>query len=143
MKNKIFVDTVAWLALVNKTEALHGLAREVRDRLVREKTKLITTDFVIVEIANSLSRLPLRALAHTLIEFIRASDTVEIVSITPEFFERAYQLYCSREDKEWGLTDCTSFVVMRDKRINKAFTADRHFEQAGFTLANLIIESVM
>jgi predicted nucleic acid-binding protein len=87
-----------------------------------------------VEIANSLARLPLRGLAHKLIDFIRTSDTVELVTITPEFFEMAYQLYCSRNDKEWGLTDCASFVVMETMRINKAFTADKHFEQAGFTV---------
>lgn len=134
MKNSVFVDTVAWLALINKSEGLHDSARTVRDQLIQQKAKLITTDFVVVEIANSLARLPLRGLARKLIDFIRTSDTVELVTITPEFFEKAYQLYCTREDKEWGLTDCTSFVVMQKMRMNRAFTADRHFEQAGFTI---------
>jgi predicted nucleic acid-binding protein len=132
MKNSIFVDTVAWLALVNKSEDLHDAARTVRDQLVQRKTKLVTTDYVVVEIANSLARLPLRGVARKLIDFIRTPDTVELVTITPELFEKAYQLYCSRTDKEWGLTDCTSFVVMKAMRINRAFTADKHFEQAGF-----------
>lgn len=134
MKNTIFVDTVAWLALVNKSEDLHDAARTVRDRLVQKKAKLITTDFVVVEIANSLARLPLRGVARKLIDFIRTSATVELVTITPELSEKAYQLYCSRDDKEWGLTDCTSFVVMENMKINQAFTADRHFEQAGFSI---------
>jgi predicted nucleic acid-binding protein len=134
MKNSVFVDTVAWLALVNKSEDLHGAARIVRDQLIQQKAKLITTDFVVVEIANSLARLPLRGVARKLIDFIRTSDTVELVTISPELFEKAYQLYCSRDDKEWGLTDCTSFVVMEMMRMNRAFTADRHFEQAGFTV---------
>jgi len=134
MKNSVFVDTVAWLALVNKSEDLHDSARTVRDQLIQQKAKLITTDFVVVEIANSLARLPLRGLARKLIDFIRTSDTVELVTIAPELFEKAYQLYCARDDKEWGLTDCTSFVVMQKMRMNRAFTADRHFEQAGFTV---------
>ncbi len=134
MKNSVFVDTVAWLALVNKSDGLHDSARTVRDQLIQQKAKLITTDFVVVEIANSLARLPLRGLARKLIDFIRTSDTVELVTITPEFLEKAYQLYCTRDDKEWGLTDCTSFVVMQKMRMNRAFTADRHFEQAGFTV---------
>jgi len=134
MKNTVFVDTVAWLALVNKSEDLHDAARLVRDQIIQQKAKLITTDFVVVEIANSLARLPLRGVARKLIDFIRTSDTVELVTISPELFEKAYQLYCSRDDKEWGLTDCTSFVVMEMMRMNRAFTADRHFEQAGFTL---------
>jgi len=134
MKNSVFVDTVAWLALVNKSEDLHDTARTVRDQLIQQKAKLITTDFVVVEIANSLARLSLRGLARKLIDFIRTSDTVELVTITPELFEKAYQLYSARDDKEWGLTDCTSFVVMEKMRMNRAFTADRHFEQAGFTV---------
>jgi predicted nucleic acid-binding protein len=39
----------------------------------------------------------------------------------------------SRPDKDWSLTDCTSFVVMENENIKEALTADRHFEQAGFT----------
>ncbi|HWR21118.1 MAG TPA: PIN domain-containing protein, partial [Verrucomicrobiae bacterium] len=35
--------------------------------------------------------------------------------------------------KEWGLTDCTSFIVMEDQRLREAFTADHHFQQAGYT----------
>ena len=134
MKNSVFVDTVAWLALVNKSEDFHEAARTVRDQLIQQKVKLTTTDFVVVEIANSLARLPLRGVARKLIDFIRTSDTVELVTITTEFFEKAYQLYCARDDKEWGLTDCTSFVVMQKRRMNRVFTADRHFEQAGFTV---------
>ena len=134
MRNAVFVDTVAWLALVNKSDDLHEAARSVRDRLVQQKVKMITTDFVVVEIANSLARLAFRGVARKLIDFVRASDTVEIVAITPELFEMSYQLYCTHNDKEWGLTDCTSFVVMRDLKISRAFTADRHFEQAGFTV---------
>lgn len=134
MRNAVFVDTVAWLALVNKSEDLHEAARSVRDQLVQQKAKLVTTDYVLVEIANSLARLPLRSVARKLMDFVRASESVEIVAITPEIFEKAYQLYCSHDDKEWGLTDCTSFVVMRDLKISRAFTADKHFEQAGFTV---------
>ena len=37
-----------------------------------------------------------------------------------------------RQDKDWSLTDCISFIVMRDRRIVEALTGDHHFEQAGF-----------
>jgi len=35
-------------------------------------------------------------------------------------------------DKEWGLTDCISFIVMGDHGLTDASTTDEHFEQAGF-----------
>lgn len=42
------------------------------------------------------------------------------------------ELYRSRDDKEWSLTDCISFVVMADEGIEDALPGDRHLEQAGF-----------
>jgi len=41
-------------------------------------------------------------------------------------------LYRRRQDKDWSLTDCISFVVMADEGLTESLTADRHFEQAGF-----------
>jgi len=36
------------------------------------------------------------------------------------------------DDKEWGMTDCISFIVMEDHGLTDALTADEHFQQAGF-----------
>jgi len=91
-----------------------------RDQLEQQKTRLITTDYVIVEVANSMARLPLRMVARKLIDFIRSAGTIEVVTITPELFEKAYQLFTVRSDKEWGLTDCTSFVVMNKMHLMRA-----------------------
>lgn len=60
------------------------------------------------------------------------ADGVEIVHVTADDEARAWNLFEQRPDKEWGVTDCMSFVVMNDHGITDAFTADRHFEQAGF-----------
>lgn len=49
-----------------------------------------------------------------------------------EIFERGVELYHSRLDKQWSLTDCISFVVMSEEGIAEALTGDHHFEQAGF-----------
>ncbi|PYP86948.1 MAG: hypothetical protein DMF61_12200 [Blastocatellia bacterium AA13] len=50
------------------------------------------------------------------------------------FLDSAYAIALSspKDDKEWGITDCISFVVMRERRLTKALTTDRHFQQAGF-----------
>lgn len=34
--------------------------------------------------------------------------------------------------EEWSLADCVAFVVMKEKGITEALTADKHFAQAGF-----------
>ena len=49
-----------------------------------------------------------------------------------DLFDAGVELYVRRPDKAWSLTDCISFVVMREHGMNEALTGDRHFEQAGF-----------
>jgi len=56
------------------------------------------------------------------------------LSPSPELFDRGCELYTSRSDKEWSLTDCISFVVMKERGLTDALTPDRHFEQAGFKI---------
>jgi hypothetical protein len=55
-----------------------------------------------------------------------------VVPASSELFDRGMSLYLARPDKKWSLTDCISFVVMEDRKVTEALTADHHFEQAGF-----------
>ena len=55
-----------------------------------------------------------------------------LTSISEELYDRAFQLYQERRDKEWGITGCVSFVVMKDRRLTSALTTDVHYQQAGF-----------
>lgn len=134
MKHTVFADTAAWLALINKSDTLHAKAGKIRKSLLHDNTRLIVTDYVIVEIANALSRVPFRAVAVRLIDSIKTSRDIEIIDVDKEVYDRAWSLYSQRVDKEWSFTDCASFVVMNSKKITEAFTSDRHFEQAGFKI---------
>jgi predicted nucleic acid-binding protein len=49
-----------------------------------------------------------------------------------ELLRKAIDFYCLHQDKDWGLTDCISFVVMKERGLIIAMTADAHFQQAGF-----------
>ena len=84
---------------------------------------------------NTFSKAIWRPIAHRIIEALQQSVTMDaatIVHIDPELWQRGWQLFTERPDKDWGLTDCFSFIVMKDYGVKQAFTADRHFEQAGF-----------
>ena len=63
---------------------------------------------------------------------IAAQTDVEIIPAGPELFRKGCELQSQRPDKEWSLTDCTSFVIMNERKIENALTSDRHFAQAGF-----------
>jgi uncharacterized protein len=128
----VFVDTSAWLALINKADLRHVKAKKVRDHLTKNHFNLLVTNFILVETANALSRIPFRKAVIQLISFIQSSENIRIIEIDKNLFRKAWELYSERADKEWSLTDCASFVVMTTMGITEAFTSDHHFEQAGF-----------
>ena len=94
---------------------------------------MVITDAIFLEIANALSR-NYKQEAIQIIEELNSSENVEIVRLTPELFERTFDLYKKRQSKSWGLVDCLSFIIMQDKNINFALSFDQHFIQAGFQL---------
>jgi len=57
---------------------------------------------------------------------------VEIITASSVHFEADFELFANRPDKEWSLTDCISFALMRRRDLTEALASDRHFEQAGF-----------
>ena len=129
MPNRIFVDTVFVIALINQRDQYHQQASELADRF--EGYPLLTTDAVLLEIGNALAR-GYKQEAIEVIEQFLASDEVEIKRLTPYLFEQAFELYKQHRDKDWSLVDCISFVTMREAGLSQALTFDRHFVQAGF-----------
>ncbi len=132
MSNKIFVDTAAWIALLNTSDALHQSAKQVMHQLQQQQAFLVTTDFVLLEVADALSAPTVRARTVAFISGLRQLNVLQILPVSQVLLNQGWQLYSQRPDKEWGLTDCTSFVVMTQEQITIAFTSDHHFQQAGF-----------
>jgi len=85
-----------------------------------------------LEVANFCVRDNERAVFEALIDNLRRAAAMAIVPASHDLFERGLALFLERRDKEWSLTDCTSFVVMQDHGSARALTSDHHFEQAGF-----------
>jgi uncharacterized protein len=135
MNRVVFWDTSAFLALMNSRDALHQPAVSISQALARDHARMVTTDAVLTEVANGLSRVGHRLLAYralTLVQQSVAVGSADLIHVDPGLWQRGWQLYTSRPDKEWGLTDCFSFSVMQEQTIAEAFTADHHFAQAGF-----------
>lgn len=132
-KQVIFVDTVGWIALAHRRDDLHKEVVQIYRNLGR--ILRVTTDAVLIESCNSFSKTTIRPLALALMEKVRRAEqlgVLEIVHVSEELIERGWELFMSRRDKEWSLTDCISFIVMKDRGIGSAITSDHHFEQVGF-----------
>jgi len=125
----MFLDTSFLGALFMPSDHWHKAARVCAERA---RPPLITTDYVVLELADGLARPDWRPTVARIHEALKRNPDVRIISQSPQLFERGLQLYQSRVDKHWSLTDCLSFVVKQDEGCSEALTADAHFVQAGF-----------
>ncbi len=132
MFEKVFLDASYCIALSSPKDKYHKNAILLSNYLEENNVKIVTTRAVIMEIINALSKIKYRQACIDLIISIEADQTIEIIPITEDLFSQAFSLFQKRIDKEWGITDCLSFVVMKGNSITDALTADIHFKQAGF-----------
>jgi predicted nucleic acid-binding protein len=125
----VFADTSYFLALLGPGDQHHQQAMAWTRALRRP---LLTTEYIVLEIGNSLTRGADRALFVEFVARLRADRRTEVVQAASEWLSAGVNLFAARSDQTWSLTDCISFSVMTQRRLTDALTADRHFEQAGF-----------
>jgi len=130
----LFIDTSAFIALIDKDDQYHAQAREFYQKKLNPLFKLITTNFVVCETINFLrARLPLKYAVEYRDDII-SSKIVSIIHITPNMENSAFTVMKRHKDKNYSFTDCTSFVVMKELGVSTSFTFDDHFRQMGFTV---------
>lgn len=132
--NEIFADTSGWANFFVRTEPWHIEAKNLMQQWHGRGTRLVTTNYVLLELVTLLTsplRIP-RLQQIKVIETIKTASWVEIVHVDSALDDAAWELLKERQDKTWSLVDCASFVIMRHRGVIEAFTADHHFEQAGF-----------
>ncbi len=127
---RFLLDTAFVQALLNRRDQYHSQARALLPR-VREAAEVWITEAVLVEVGNALSAFDRAAAAQFIAQCYQTAN-MRVVSVDTSLLLRALELYRSRSDKSWGLTDCISFIVMQDHDLMDAATADTHFQQAGY-----------
>jgi hypothetical protein len=130
----LFVDTAGWTACADGSDPAHARACAARDAALEAGRTLVTTDFIVDETLTLIRmRLGLDA-ADRWWRQIDGSARLRWEWIDSDRFERGRLLFFQYRDKDFSLTDCTSFVVMRELRLTQAITTDRHFHQMGFQM---------
>ncbi len=127
--NDVFADTSFWIATIITSDRLHDRAGGWSTLV---SGKIITTEAVILETANALSKPTWRMAAVRLVDRISERENFQVLPLTTDLWQKSWALYCERQDKAWSLTDCMSFVAMQSIGLRDALSSDKHFAQAGF-----------
>ena len=125
----VFADAFALIAWLNPRDSDHYLVTAYLDGFAG---RLVTTEWVLMEVADALSAPEARSTAVAFLNAVRSDALFDVVGYVPAVYQAGFNLFSSRPDKAWSLTDCISFSVMTELRLSDALTADHHFEQAGF-----------
>jgi predicted nucleic acid-binding protein len=127
-----FADSFALIAWLNPRDEAHSRVSQYLDGFTG---KLVTTEWVLMEVADALRAPSARVAVVEFLRAVRSDPGFDVIGYDGLIYEAGLNLFATRPDKDWSLTDCISFVVMEQRGILEALTADHHFEQAGFRAA--------
>lgn len=131
---RLFVDTSAWLALNDKGDQCHEQAVAKSLEIKTKRIELITSEYVLDE---SITLIRYRV-SHRAAVFwgdsLFKSSIVKVLDVTDIIRSKAWEMFKRYDDKEFSFTDCTSFVLIRNLRLPKAFTFDEDFRQMGIEI---------
>lgn len=128
----IFVDTSGWYAVIDRRDRSHRPARDVIRAVLRAGHRLVTSDYVVDEACTLAKARAGSVGAIRLLDLLHASAYVDWEWIGSERFARAEARFRKQADQAFSFTDCTSFELMRERRLRAALTTDDRFRIAGF-----------
>jgi hypothetical protein len=133
--NQAFVDTWAWVALVDKKDGDHEKAKSANKKLLDQGYTFVTTNFVFSETVTSLryrvshaAAIKFRQMLNEMVE----GSLVKLARITDAHEKEAWQIFEKYSDQDFSYVDCTSFALMKSLPLQEAFTNDHHFRILGF-----------
>ncbi len=129
---KLFVDASYWIALELTDDQNHNAAQSDWNLLDLNAAHLLTTTYILDEAVTFLNSRNAHRNAVELGESILLSQRIELIYVDADLFFDGWQSFKKYSDKRFSLTDCISFLVMRDRNLSTALTFDGDFEQAGF-----------
>ncbi len=128
----LFLDTGYVIALEAADDQHHEEAIKHWRGLLRKVPTLVTTTYVVNEIATFFNSRNRHAKAVEIINRLKSSSSVQIVHVSEKLFDTSWEYFKKHSDKMYSLTDCVSFVTMKEMKIEASLAFDQHFIQAGF-----------
>ncbi len=131
---KIFVDTSGWVALFAANDKNHKKAASIFEEIKKIKSLIYTSDYCIDETITTIMVRGSHQQSVLAGEALFTSRIIKIIHICPDYLQTAWELYKKYKDKRFSFTDVSSFTIMKDMNVRKAFAFDREFIQAGIEL---------
>ncbi|ELR97286.1 type II toxin-antitoxin system VapC family toxin [Gloeocapsa sp. PCC 73106] len=132
MKNIYFLDTSYILALEIRNEGVHQQVLKNWADLAKTKPFLVTTTYIFDEVVTFLNSRNFHYKAVEVGNRLLESNDIDLVEIGKNLFNQGWEYFQKHQDKSYSLTDCLSFILMKERKIVTALTLDNHFLQAGF-----------
>jgi predicted nucleic acid-binding protein len=126
---RVFADAFYFFAMLNERDEKHSQAI---DWTRSNRAGLVTTEWVLLELADGLAGSPGKSSLFRTREALLADPQHLVIPLEMSLHEEGLRFFQRHADKQWSLTDCISFIVMRRQGLTDALTGDHHFEQAGF-----------
>lgn len=130
----VFIDTSAFVALRNSSEAEHERARAALADLISEGVALFTSNYVFAETYTALMVRVGRGEAIEWGRRFRDGGAIDLVHLDRPTEERAWEILERYDDKRWSYVDATSFALLERGGESSAFAFDAHFAQRGLQL---------
>jgi predicted nucleic acid-binding protein len=130
--NPVLLDTVGLIAVWDKADQWHDEAEPVFLSLVRSGRTILTTTLILYECGNAAARRPYRTTVDDLRNWLAAKGW--LIEPTASDLDTAWADYRAASAGAAGIVDQVSFQVMRRLGLGEAFTNDKHFLVAGFTV---------
>ena len=130
----IFVDTGPWIARYLQRDQFHAAAAEGWHTLRAKRWPLFTSSFVLDEAITLIGRWAGHSFAADRARAIYDSSVMTILRPTAGDETAALGLFEKFADQKVSFTDCISFALMKHHDLQRAFTFDRHFASAGFSI---------
>jgi len=125
-----FVDTSAFLAILDADDQYHAQARNAWEGMVSQEESLLCTNYILVEtFALVQNRLGMEAV-RTLQEDVLPLVGVEWMDAQSHYSSVMAMLIAGR--RRLSLVDCASFETMRRLGVFTAFAFNPDFEDQGF-----------
>lgn len=131
---RVFVDTSAFFALIDKTDRNHQEALQLAEKIRQERLELVISDHILAETITLVRGKIGFQEASFIGKRMFDSEITTLVIANEKALKNAWDIFLKYSDKDFSFVDCISFGIMEHEKINLAFTFDHHFEAIGFKI---------